>query len=74
MLTQPLPVGGLFTNDRRQDVEKTVEQMKEMARGMGVRGDIDPFMTLSFLSLPVIPELRIIDAGIYDVTTGELVH
>ena len=74
LLTQPLPVGGLFTNDRRQDVEKTVEQMKEMARGMGVRGDIDPFMTLSFLSLPVIPELRIIDAGIYDVTTGELVH
>ena len=41
---------------------------------MGVEEGIDPFMTLSFLSLPVIPELRIIDAGIYDVTTGELVR
>ena len=45
-------------------------RMKEKARQMGVRPEIDPFMTLSFLSLPVIPALRIIDAGIYDVTTG----
>ena len=74
MLTQALPVGGLFTDNRRQDVEKNVARMKEMAREMGVRPDIDPFMTLSFLSLPVIPELRIIDAGVYDVALGELLR
>ena len=48
--------------------------MKEKARQMGVRPDIDPFMTLSFLSLPVIPALRIIDAGIYDVAAGRLLE
>ena len=51
-----------------------IDLMKEKARQMGVRPDIDPFMTLSFLSLPVIPELRIIDAGIYDVTAGRLLE
>lgn len=74
LLTQALPVGGLFTDNWRQDVEKNVARMKEMAREMGVRPDIDPFMTLSFLSLPVIPELRIIDAGVYDVALGELLR
>ena len=72
LMTQALPIGGLFTDDRKQDVEKNVARMKDLAREMGVRPDIDPFMTLSFLSLPVIPELRIIDAGVYDVSSGEL--
>ena len=74
LMTLPLPIGGLFTNDRKVNVEEIAARMKEMAHDMGVEEGIDPFMTLSFLSLPVIPELRIIDAGIYDVTTGALVR
>lgn len=74
LMTLPLPIGGLFTNDRKMNVEEIAARMKEMAHDMGVEEGIDPFMALSFLSLPVIPELRIIDAGIYDVTTGELVR
>ena len=74
LMTLPLSIGGLFTNDRKVNVEEIAARMKEMAHDMGVEEGIDPFMALSFLSLPVIPELRIIDAGIYDVTTGELVQ
>ncbi len=72
LMTQALSIGGLFTDRRQEDVVGNVARMKEKARQMGVRPDIDPFMTLSFLSLPVIPELRIIDAGIYDAVEKKL--
>ena len=35
---------------------------------LGIRSDIDPFTTLCFMSLPVIPELKITDVGLFDVT------
>ena len=43
--------------------------MHEVAYGkLGVSRDIDPFMTLSFMALPVIPALKITDSGLFDVS------
>ena len=43
------------------------------AYGLGVSEGIDPFMTLSFMALPVIPSLRITTRGVFDVTTQSYV-
>ena len=45
-----------------------LEKAKEKALAAGVNPGIDPFMTLSFLSLPVIPELRLTTRGVFDVS------
>lgn len=54
-------------------VQKQLNQMVAHARALGVPEAIDPFMTLSFISLTVIPELRLTDNGLYDVNLGQFV-
>ncbi|MGN0557186.1 MAG: adenine deaminase C-terminal domain-containing protein, partial [Acutalibacteraceae bacterium] len=44
---------------------------KRAAYSLGVSPDVDPFMSLSFMSLPVIPELRLTTRGVYDVSAGK---
>ena len=44
-----------------------LEAMLAKARAMGVAEGVDPFTTLSFLALPVIPSLRVTDLGVFDV-------
>ena len=44
-----------------------LEGLLEQARAMGVAEGIDPFITLSFTALPVIPALRLTDMGMFDV-------
>lgn len=61
-----LPVAGLFT-DSDHDISREITSFAEAAREMGVSEGIDPFQNLSFLSLPVIPEIRLTDNGLYDV-------
>ena len=73
LMTQPLPVAGLFTDDPDSGIEENVAAMLKLARQMGVREGVDPFTTLSFMALPVIPELRVTDGGIYDVLAGKMV-
>ncbi len=65
--TVPLEIAGLFTDDRTADLPKGLREMSALAHRMGVPEDIDVFQNLSFLSLPVIPALRITDCGVYDV-------
>jgi adenine deaminase len=48
-----------------------LENAKEAAYTLGVGKDIDPFMTLSFMSLPVIPTLRLTTRGVVDVITQQ---
>ena len=50
-----------------------MEQAKDVAHSLGVNPGIDPFMTLSFMALPVIPSLRITTRGVFDVTTQSYV-
>lgn len=65
--TLKLNIAGLFTDDRNVDLVKELGDMSAFAHVMGVPENIDVFQNLSFLSLPVIPELRITDSGLFDV-------
>lgn len=64
----PLTIGGLMSMDKAVHVQERTSKMVQTARNMGVREGIDPFITLSFMALTVIPELRLTEAGIFDVT------
>ena len=68
----PLPVAGLLSEARLEEVQEGLESCIAAARGMGC-GLTDPFMTLSFLCLPVIPELKLTDRGLVDVGEFRLV-
>ena len=63
-----LPIAGLMSTDRLERVDRDLEAAKAAAFRQGVHPGIDPFMTLSFLALPVIPALRLTTRGIFDVT------
>ncbi|WP_078429297.1 adenine deaminase [Alkalihalobacterium alkalinitrilicum] len=63
----PLPISGLLTD---QDYKITLEQMKSLNTSLsllGFSGDFNPFLTLSFLALPVIPDLKLTDTGLFHV-------
>ena len=68
--TLPLPVMGLMSDAGYETIENTLRHMKEKAHQMGIPMGFDPFITLSFMALPVIPQIRITPRGIYDVETG----
>ena len=65
----PLAVAGIMSDEPLVEVNRKLEEAKEKAFTAGVNRDIDPFMTLSFMALPVIPTLRITTRGVFDVTT-----
>ena len=69
--TLELPVMGLMSNAGFRYSHIKLKRMIEKAHEMGVPDGIAPFITLSFMALPVIPEIRITPRGIYDVCTGE---
>lgn len=68
----PLPVAGLISDkDAEYVIEKGVE-LTEATKNIGCELD-DAFMTMGFLSLPVIPELKITDKGVFDTTKFEFI-
>jgi adenine deaminase len=62
----PLPVAGLISLEPAETVASRMEKLKEAARDLGCPL-ANPFLTLSFLALPVIPELKLTDKGLVDV-------
>ena len=50
-----------------EEVEEQLQALKVLTRQLGISSDIDAFMTLAFVSLPVIPKLRINTYGVIDV-------
>ena len=62
-----LQIAGLMSEDSLVEVNDHLEAAKERAFELGVSRGIDPFMTLSFMSLPVIPALRLTTRGVIDV-------
>ena len=68
----PLPVAGLMSDQPLADVHERLRSMERRLVGMGVSMTA-PFMTVSFLALSVIPELKITDRGLVDVTRFQLV-
>lgn len=69
-----LPVAGLISEQPLEEVNELLEKAKKMAFKQGVSEGIDPFMTLSFLSLPVIPSLRLLTRGTFDVNKWSFVE
>ena len=69
--TLELPVMGLMSDAGYQYSNRKLKTMIDKAHEMGVGTGVDPFITLSFMALPVIPEIRITPRGIYDVLSGE---
>lgn len=69
----PLPIAGLMSDLSAEVVEARLTELKKLARESGIPGSIDPFMTLAFVSLPVIPELRLNTYGIIDVNKQSVV-
>ena len=47
--------------------------MKKHIQSLGICGDVEPVMTLCFMSLAVIPEIKLTDMGLFDVTTFSFV-
>lgn len=66
--TLPLVIMGLISDRPHEEVNEKLKEMIKYSRKMGINEKIDPFINLSFMALPVIPELRITARGIYDVS------
>jgi adenine deaminase len=69
-----LPIAGLMSDLPIEEVDRKLRELKAAAKSLGVSGDIDPFMTLAFVSLPVIPVLRLNGKGLINVNTQEIVE
>jgi adenine deaminase len=63
----PLPIGGLLSDRPMHEVASEIDEIVYAAHDLGSELK-DPFMTLSFLCLPVIPELKLTDKGLVDVS------
>lgn len=60
----PLPIANLMTNENPDTV---IKQMEKLKQSVSVNENIDPFMNLSFVSLAVIPDIRLLPKGVFDV-------
>lgn len=66
--TLELPIGGLMSTEPIEKVNADLAEMLNIAyEKLGVNREIEPFMTLAFLALPVIPDLKLTDMGLFDV-------
>lgn len=68
----PLPIAGLMSDLPWKEVKERLEKLQEFLKELGVKIE-HPFTALSFLALPVIPELKITDLGLVDVNTMSFV-
>lgn len=72
--SMPLPIAGLMTNESGQWVDAKLQSIHEKAfTHLGISGDVEPVMTLCFMALPVIPEIKLTDMGLFDVTTFQFI-
>ena len=72
LMSIPLPIGGLMSDQSGEWVTAQLEKFNEVAyKELGINHNVDPVMTLSFMSLAVIPELKITDMGLVNVSRFE---
>ncbi|MFW5818422.1 MAG: adenine deaminase [Desulfovermiculus sp.] len=70
-----LPIAGLMRDASARDTARRYKEMLRMAREeMNINPELEPFMNLSFLSLPVIPELKMTDQGLFDVRSFSFIQ
>ena len=61
----PLPIAGLMSDRRYEEVTEKLSAMQKETRELGISENVDPFVTLSFMALTVIPEIRVTERGVY---------
>lgn len=71
--TLPLPICGLMSDKPADKLIKKLEEIKCLAHQKGVYPAIDPFISLSFMALPVIPKIRITDMGMFDTVNFKFI-
>lgn len=71
--TLPLPICGLMSDKPADKLIKELEEIKCLAHQQGVQPAIDPFISLSFMALPVIPKIRITDMGMFDTVNFKFI-
>lgn len=74
MMYLPLPIAGLMSDKPAAEVAQKHRELRHMAEKLGITEGVDPFLCLAFLSLPVIPELRLTDRGLFDVTQFKFIN
>lgn len=72
--TVPLNICGLMSSEAPEKLIVDLEKIAEQAHAQGVPANIDPFISLSFMALPVIPRLKITDMGMFDVDRFEFIE
>lgn len=65
----PLPVSGLMSDMEYRVINERIHELNGALKKIGCSMEFNPFITLAFLALPVIPELKLTDNGLFDVKT-----
>lgn len=68
-----LEIGGLMTNRKYTEIEADLEKLHSAVKIIAPHINFNPFLTLSFLSLPVIPDIKITDKGLFDVVNFKFI-
>ena len=72
--SMPMPVGGIMSDREGEWVDKKLTSIHDIAhRVLGISDKAEPVMTLCFMALPVIPELKLTDKGLFDVTKFDFI-
>lgn len=72
--SMPLPIAGLMSDQSAEWVDSRLEEIHEKAHEvLGVSRSVEPVMTLCFMSLAVIPEIKLTDMGLFDVTKFQFI-
>ncbi|MDR1395030.1 MAG: adenine deaminase, partial [Deltaproteobacteria bacterium] len=64
--TLALPLGGLMTHEPVEKIASVLDSLLAAGRSLGLEGEMDPFLVLGFMSLPVIPRLKLTSAGLIE--------
>jgi adenine deaminase len=72
--TLSLEIGGIMSQRSAQDLLRDNQKLIQSLAEVGFKGDYNPFLTLSFIALPVIPSLKLTSKGMYDVDQQEFVN
>ena len=67
MTSVPLEIGGLISAAPPKEFISACNKLYALAHVMGVKPEVDAFLSLAFLSLAVVPHLKLLDTGLFDV-------
>lgn len=69
IVSLPLPIAGLMSDLDYQVIHERIKEVNKALERIGCSMEFNPFITLAFIALPVIPELKLTDTGLFDVKT-----